>query len=119
VRRRLLRAIAAAFAALGVVKASMSRESGPNDSFEASPTLGQAPLVVTFTGTGSGQLEGVMVLDFGDGQADDSISTIRGFKRIHTYAKAGSYIAELKSGAWGGQRPTVLKTIASVMITVR
>jgi len=118
-RRRLLGAVAAAFAALGVVKISMSGESSPNDSFKASPTSGQAPLVVTFTGTGSGQLEGEMVLDFGDGQADHSISKIRGFTRTHTYAKAGSYMAELKSGAWGGQRPTVLKAVASVMITVR
>src|SRR5262245_5887302 len=84
----------------------------------ASPTVGTAPLEVTFTGTGSGILEGVMVLDFGDGQTDDTISTIRDFTRKHTYAVAGSYTVELMSGAFAGQRPSILTTVGSVTITV-
>jgi PKD repeat protein len=84
----------------------------------ASPTVGTAPLEVTFTGTGSGILEGVMLLDFGDGQTDDSISSVRDFTRGHTYAAAGSYTVELKSGAFGGQRPSILTTVGSVTITV-
>lgn len=84
----------------------------------ASPTIGTAPLEVTFTGTGSGTLEGVMLLDFGDGQTDDSISTVRDFTRKHTYVAPGSYTVELKSGTFGGQRPSVLTKVGSVTITV-
>ena len=116
-RRMILTATIAA--ALGMVAFGMNAQTGSKASLEATPTGGSAPLVVTFTGSGSGELEGVMRLEFGDGQADDSISTIRSFTRTHTYAVAGSYTAELRSGAYGGQRPAVLKTVASVTITVR
>ena len=82
------------------------------------PLSGAAPLEVTFTGTGSGILEGVMQLDFGDGQSDNTISPIRDFTRKHTYTAAGSYTAQLNGGPWGGQRPTVLKPLATVTINV-
>jgi len=60
-----------------------------------------------------------MRLDFGDGSLDDSISTIRGFERTHTYAAPGTYKAELKSGTCDGQRPSVFTTVGTVTITVR
>ena len=97
----------------------MTAHTNSNSNLTATPTSGTAPLMVTFTGTGSGMFEGVMLLDFGDGHTDSSISTIRGFTRTHTYTAAGSYKAELKSGAQGGQHPSKLTTVGSVTITVR
>lgn len=104
---------------LGMASSSMSAQVSSNGSLEATPLAGEAPLSVTFNGRGSGELEGVMRLEFGDGEIDDSISTIRGFRRTHTYAAPGTYTAELKSGSFGGQRPSILKTVARVTITVR
>jgi PKD repeat protein len=89
------------------------------EKFSVSPKSGSAPLIVTFTGEGSGHFEGVMALDFGDGEIDNSISTIRSFTRTHTYAVPGIYTAELKSGPYGGQRPTILTTVETVTISVR
>ena len=119
-RRRMLRLFTAATKfglVLGTVIMTMP---APADSsiMTASPISGTGPLEVTFIGKGSGVREGVMLLDFGDGQTDLSISTIRTFKRTHTYAVPGTYIAELKSGAYGGQRPSVLTTVATLTITV-
>lgn len=102
-----------------IVSIAMAGSTGSNSSLAASPTFGTAPLVVTFTGTGSEDFEGVMLLDFGDGQTDDSISPIRTFTRVHTYSVAGSYTVELKSGTFGGQSSTTLITVARVTITVR
>jgi hypothetical protein len=62
--------------------------------------------------------EGVVVLDFGDGRSDDTISSIRGFTRTHIYRTSGSYTAVLKGGAYGGQRPAVLSEIGRVTIVV-
>jgi PKD repeat protein len=103
---------------LGIVTIMMTTHPSSDSKLEASPTSGAAPLVVTFTGTGSGSFEGVMLLDFGDGQTDDSISPIRTFDRTHTYTNAGSYTVQLKSGASGGQRPSTLTAIGSIRITV-
>ena len=89
------------------------------EKFAVSPKSGSAPLVVTFTGEGSGHFEGVMALDFGDGEIDNSISTIRSFMRRHTYSVPGIYKAELRSGPYGGQRPTVLTTVETVTVTVK
>lgn len=108
-----------AVTAFCIVTISMVGPTASNSNFAASPTSGPAPLEVTFTGEGLGMIEAVMQLDFGDGQSDTSISPIRDFTRKHTYSAAGSYTAELKGGAWGGQRPTVLTTLATVTITVR
>ena len=102
----------------GLATMVMTTPAGSSSTLAASPTIGTAPLAVTFTGTGSGMNEGVMLLDFGDGQKDDSISTIRTFTRKHTYTAAGSYTVQLKSGAYGGQRPSILTAVASVTITV-
>jgi hypothetical protein len=110
---------AAAAAIAGIALSSMGAQVNSNGSLAASPLSGRAPLVVTFTGSGSGELEGVMRLDFGDGDVDDSISTIRGFERTHTYVAPGTYTAELKSGTYRGQQPATLRTVARVTITVR
>jgi len=115
---RHLSRFAAAATTLGMVTIIMTAQPNSNNSLEASPTSGTAPLVVTFTGTGSGIFEGVMLLDFGDGQTDGTISSIRGFSRTHTYAVPGSYTVHLKGGPWGGQRPSVLTIVGSVTITV-
>lgn len=96
----------------------MAAGANPTASLAASPTSGKAPLVVTFTGSGSGMIEGVMLLVFGDGQTDDTISPIRTFTRTHTYAAPGTYQVELKSGAWGGQRPSTLTTVGTITISV-
>jgi PKD repeat protein len=97
----------------------MTARAHSQSNLAASPTSGTAPLVVTFTGRGSGMFEGVMLLDFGDGQTDTSISTIRNFTRTHTYTAAGSYTVQLKSSAFGGQRPSLPTTVATLTITVR
>ena len=106
------------FMVAAMVTGMATADADPKAGFSASPLEGPAPLAVTFTGQGSGQFEGVMALDFGDGEIDRSISTIRGFTRTHTYARPGTYTAELKSGPYGGQQPTVLTTVRRVTITV-
>jgi hypothetical protein len=115
---RHLSKFAAVATILGMVTVVMTADTSSSSNLEASPTSGPAPLVVTFTGTGSGIFEGVMLLEFGDGQTDGSISSIRGFTRTHTYAVPGSYTVHLKGGPWGGQRPSILTTLGSVTITV-
>jgi hypothetical protein len=111
--------LATAAATFGIVSIGMSAHAGPNNILFASPTSGTAPLEVTFTGSGSGALEGLMLLDFGDGQTDGSISTIREFTRTHTYTAAGSYTVRLKSGPFCGQQSSTLVTVASVTINVQ
>jgi PKD repeat protein len=103
--------------AIGIVL--MTESAISQSKLAATPTSGAPPLVVDFTGAGSGAAEGVMVLDFGDGQTDDSISTVRAFKRTHTYAAAGTYTAVLKSGAFDGQRPSALTIVGRVEIKVQ
>ena len=79
--RHLLKLATTATTTLGIVIMTMTAHTNSDSSLAASPTSGTAPLVVTFTGTGSGIIEGVMQLDFGDGQTDSSISPIRDFTR--------------------------------------
>lgn len=104
---------------LGVIDMTATTQMNATSALVASPMSGAAPLKVTFSGTGPGIPEGVVVLDFGDGRVDDTISSIRGFTRTHIYRTAGSYAAVLKGGAYGGQRPAVLSEIARVTIVVR
>ena len=103
---------------LGVIDMTATTQMNATSALAASPISGAAPLEVTFTGMGPGMPEGVVVLDFGDGRTDDTISPIRGFQRTHVYRAAGSYTAVLKSGAYGGQRPAVLGEIGRVTIIV-
>jgi hypothetical protein len=117
--RRLLRRLATPATAIFVISlVIMTTRVNSDSNLAAVPISGAAPLEVTFTGTGVGILEGVMQLDFGDGQSDSTISPIRDFTRKHTYTAAGSYTAQLKGGPWGGPRPTVLATLATVTINV-
>ena len=111
--------LAAATAIFCMVIVTTAAQPDSKGTLAASPTVGRSPLEVTFTGTGSGMMEGVMLLDFGDGQTDDSISPIRDFTRKHTYTAAGTYTAVLKGGAYGGQRPSILTVLGSATITVR
>ncbi|MTV15648.1 MULTISPECIES: hypothetical protein [Bradyrhizobium] len=104
---------------LGVIDMTATTQMNATSALVASPVSGAAPLEVTFSGTGPGIPEGVVVLEFGDGSIDDTISSIRGFTRTHIYRAAGSYMAVLRSGAYGGQRPAVLSEIARVTILVR
>ena len=103
--------------AIGIVL--MTESATSQSKLAAMPTSGAPPLVVDFTGAGSGAAEGVMVLDFGDGQLDDTISTVRTFKRTHTYAAAGTYTAVLKSGAFDGQRGGALTVVSRVEIKLQ
>jgi hypothetical protein len=114
----LLKLAAAATAIFVISVMIMTTQANSDSNLAAVPISGAAPLEVTFTGTGLGIIEGVMQLDFGDGQSDSTISPIRDFTRKHTYTAAGSYTVQLKGGPWGGQRPTVLTTLATVTITV-
>src|SRR5829696_5634650 len=109
--------VAAVILAIGIVL--MTESATSQGKLAATPTSGAPPLVVDFTGAGSGTAEGVMVLDFGDGQMDDTISTVRGFKRTHTYTAAGSYTAVLKSGPFDGQRRGALTVEGRVEIKVQ
>ena len=105
--------------ALGILGLIMTAHANANGSLAASPVIGSAPLIVTFTGTGSGSFEGIMQLDFGDGKTDNSISPIREFRRVHTYTIPGSYTVHLRGGSYGGQHPSLLTILASVTITVQ
>jgi PKD repeat protein len=103
--------------AIGIVL--MTESATSQSRLAATPTSGAPPLVVDFTGAGSGTAEGVMVLDFGDGQTDDTISTVRAFRRTHTYAAAGIYTAVLKSGMFDGQRSSALTIVGRVDVYVQ
>ena len=110
--------IVIATSVIGIAASMVTVNVNSKERFAASPMSGSAPLVVTFTGEGSGHFEGVMALDFGDGAIDHSISTIRGFTRTHTYIMPGTYTAELKRGPYGGQQPTDLTIVGNITITV-
>jgi PKD repeat protein len=65
----------------------------PAASFTASTTSGDAPLSVSFDGSGSSDPDGTVVSydwDFGDGNTDSGVST------SYTYTSAGTYIVTLK-----------------------
>ncbi len=96
----------------------MPQPATPQARLAAVPTAGPPPLVVVFTGTGSGESEGVMMLDFGDGHVDDTIPTVRNFSRTHTYAVAGTYIAVLKSAPFA-REPLNFTIMTSIEIVVR
>ena len=70
--------------------------------FSASPTSGQAPLVVTFTDTSSGTMT-TWAWDFGDGVG----STLQ--SPTHTYTTAGTYTVKLTVSGPGGSN-TATKT---------
>jgi PKD repeat protein len=70
-----------------------SPNQAPTASFIANPTSGDAPLTVTFNGSGSSDADGSVVSydwDFGDGHTDSGAST------SYTYTSAGTYSVTLK-----------------------
>jgi len=69
----------------------------PGTSFSASPTNGEAPLVVTFTDASSGNITN-RFWDFGDGQTTNTIAS----SLEHTYGLAGTYTISLTVSGLGG-----------------
>ncbi len=90
----------------------------PPETFSASPTSGQVPLAVTFSGLVTGADGGwcsggcASTLDFGDGattqiQLPQASNGTQQYSVPHTYATAGTYTARLYQGQAGAGRPTV------------
>jgi PKD repeat protein len=90
----------------------------PSDTFSASPTSGNAPLTVTFSGVVTGKNAGwcstgcSSILVFGDGQQGavplpTSQTAAQNYSIQHTYTSNGTYTATLYQGAAGSGRPTV------------
>jgi peptidoglycan hydrolase-like protein with peptidoglycan-binding domain len=82
----------------------------PNETFNASPTSGTAPLTVTFSGTvntndaGFGMGDNTDALDFGDGTMSKvklpaSVGGWLNYSVSHTYNTAGGFVAVLYQGA--------------------
>jgi PKD repeat protein len=97
----------------------------PNETFNAAPVAGAAPLTVTFSGIVTGKDQGwcstgcSSILVFGDGQQGAvplplSQTGQQNYSVQHTYTTNGTYTATLYQGAAGSGRPTV----GSVTITV-
>jgi PKD repeat protein len=75
------------------VSSTPTTNNPPTASFTASPTSGQAPLVVDFNGSGSSDSDGYITSyawAFGDGESSSG-----GVTAIHTYNTAGTYTALL------------------------
>ena len=82
----------------------------PTAVISASPTSGDAPLQVTFDGSGSSDDTGIVsyAWDFGDGNTDSGVAPAP-----HTYSSPGTYVASLTVTDTDTQQHT-----ASVTITV-
>ncbi len=98
---------------------------GSGETFSATPTSGNAPLSVNFTGTVNGKDAGwcatgcSSIIVFGDGQqAAVPLPTSQNGSQVyaiqHIYSNAGTYTATLYQGQAGSGRPTV----GSATITV-
>jgi PKD repeat protein len=68
----------------------------PIAAFIASPTSGQAPLVVSFSNRSSGNITGYS-WNFGDGSTSNEANP------VHTYRQAGTYEVRLTTSGPGGQ----------------
>ncbi|MEZ4695553.1 MAG: PKD domain-containing protein [Rhodothermales bacterium] len=93
------------------VSVSGSGNSAPVAALQASPLSGTAPLVVSFSGSGSSDSDGTIssyAWDFGDGSSGTGVST------QHTYSSPGSYNATLTirddDGATGSAAATIVVT---------
>jgi PKD repeat protein/glucose/arabinose dehydrogenase len=85
--------------------------SPPTANASASPTSGDAPLTVEFTGSGSSDPDGSTLTydwDFGDGSPHSSETN-----PVHTYSNPGAYEARLtvSDGEGGSDSKTVLITV--------
>jgi len=94
-----------------LTRAAIAKRCSPasaiNIRFSAAPTVGSAPLAVTFSGAGSGLGTGQYIIDYGDSATSGSIqsyctaSTSGGaasecsITAGHTYRSAGAYTASL------------------------
>lgn len=79
----------------------------PDVSFSGAPSVGSAPLAVSFTGTGTGLGTGTYIIDYGDGatsgpipsycssDASGTASAACSFSAGHTYTSAGIYTVSL------------------------
>ncbi|MBN2134712.1 MAG: right-handed parallel beta-helix repeat-containing protein [Acidobacteria bacterium] len=88
----------------------------PNASASANPLTGQAPLNVTFDGSGSSDPDGDTLSyswDFGDGSSSSEVSP------AHTYNTAGTYNAVLTvtDGKGGEDQDSVTITVSGVVPT--
>lgn len=90
----------------------------PRESFNASPTSGSVPLLVTFTGVVNSNDAGfctggcASTLDFGDGTGSNvslpaSVGGWLNYSVTHTYTQSGGYRATLYQGGAGAAQPTV------------
>src|SRR6185503_13924191 len=90
----------------------------PNETFNATPVTGNAPLTVTFSGIVTGKDQGWCstgcsdILVFGDGQQAAvalplSQTGQQNYSVQHTYTGNGTYVATLYQGQAGSGRPTV------------
>jgi PKD repeat protein len=73
------------------IQVTSASNQSPTASFTASPTSGDAPLTVSFDGSGSSDPDGTIVSygwDFGDGGGS-------GVSASHTYTSAGTYTVSL------------------------
>lgn len=103
---------------LGSPSPTPSTPSLPNETLQASPTSGNAPLTVTFTGVVTGADKGwcaggcSSTIDFGDGTTGlvplpTSQTGYQNYSIQHTYTLGGTYTATLYQGQAGNGRPTV------------
>lgn len=76
-----------------IVSAPVPANQNPVSAFTATPLSGDAPLTVTFNGSGSKDPDGTIqnyIWSFGDG------ATANGVSATHTYTQAGSFTASLQ-----------------------
>jgi len=90
------------------ILSSPNANNPPTANFTASPTSGQAPLAVSFNGSGSSDSDGSITSyawSFGDGGSSSGVTA------SHTYNNAGTYTARLTVTDDDGSTDSVTRTI--------
>jgi PKD repeat protein len=86
----------------------------PTAHIAATPTLGVAPLPVQFSGTGSSDTGGGMIVsyhwDFGDGNTSSAVAP------LHTYTQSGHYTATLTVTDDGGAVAATTAVIDAMLV---